>query len=69
MDRDESAARRGCQEVGAGLASWERWAGKRPEAAGNSQPSPQEKRPWRLPQATSEGLPLPSKLLAVSPSR
>lgn len=40
MDRDESAARRGCQEVGAGLASWERWAGKGPEAAGNSQPSP-----------------------------
>jgi hypothetical protein len=41
MDRDESAVRRGCQAVGAGLApSWERWAGKGPEAAGNSQPSP-----------------------------
>lgn len=41
MDRDESAVLRGCQVVGVGLVpSWERWAGKGPEAAGNSQPSP-----------------------------
>lgn len=41
MDRNESAVLRGCQAAGAGLApSWERWAGKGPEAAGNSQPSP-----------------------------